>query len=146
MSTYHELAELLVAEAAELADELQGEPLPSRQRKILVAFRHLHRAAELVLELDPSPELSAEVLALQTLCLCGHDRGDHGAEAPHLCGGVPFVEGVRTSFVAVVTGDFGTCPCQGFEPERAHLDTVPDLMTDRAPALMFGIELDGGKS
>lgn len=116
MSTYQELAELLVAEANTLLDELddRGEVLPTRERKLLQACGHLHRAAELVLELDPSDSLTAAVRALSDLCLCGHDRGDHETKAPYRC--EPYYD--------------NECDCPGYAPARPMLETLPDFMTE----------------
>jgi hypothetical protein len=100
-------------QVAELALELQEIAIASpHTRDVDAAAAYLMLAAEKLLELDPSPELAAEVLALQALCLCGRDRGDHLAEPPH-------------------ASEDGTC--EAFAPVRERLDTLPDLMTEPAP-------------
>jgi hypothetical protein len=117
VSTYQELAELLVAEANSLLDELdgRGEALPTRERKLLKACGHLHRAAELVLELDPSDSLSAAVRSLSDLCCCGHDQGDHETKTPYRC--EPYYH--------------NECDCPGYAPASDDdLGTLPDFMTE----------------
>lgn len=121
MSTYRKLGEIVAEIALDLQEGL-AEP-PPRARKLEAACDYLMRAAELLLELDPSPELAAEVRALEALCLCGHDKGDHGVEAPHLCEGICPVP-------------YG-CPCPGYEHERAYLESpLPDLMATEPPGDM----------
>ena len=81
------------------------------------------RFGELGVEEDP------RLLWIEELCLCGHARGEHYVDAPHLCEGTAFVEGARASFAAVLEG-FPPCPCRGFEAEDAHrfpADTLTQL-------------------
>ena len=125
MSRYHDIAEVFAEYAAEI-DEDAGElaPMTRRRRTLEGAAALILRAAELLLELDVGPELAAEVRALEALCQCGHDRGDHFVDAPHAC------DGVRLD---VEPGQFD-CDCKGFRPEPR--DTLADFMTEPAPAPM----------
>lgn len=85
---YYHLAALLASVGDELADDLDHtEPSASvvRLRKLEGAAGYIQRAAELLLDCEPSPELAAEVRALEAMCLCGHDRGEHMTEGPWPC-------------------------------------------------------------
>lgn len=113
----HELADTLLEEASD-----QSTP---RERKVETAAGLILQAAELLLELDVGEELAEEVRHLQILCReCGHDQGDHLVEAPHRCEH-------EHEWLYVKTPP-QTCACPGFAPVRR--DTLPDLMTEPAPA------------
>ena len=84
--TYHDMAEELARYGNELLDDLDMGALPAstrRDSKLRSAAALIVRAAELVLELDTTPECAAEVRALTDLCACLRDRGDHMADFPH---------------------------------------------------------------
>ena len=113
----HELADTLLEEA--------GDQSTPRERKVETAAGLILQAAELLLELDVGEELAEEVRHLQILCReCGHDQGDHLVEAPHRC------EHEHEWLYAKTPPQ--TCACPGFAPVRR--DTLPDLMTEPAPA------------
>lgn len=115
----HELADALLEGAA--------SPNELRTRKVETAAGLILQAAELLLELDVGEELADEVRALQVLCReCGHDQGDHLVEAPHLC------ECASEWFGKGIACEPPSCACPGFAPVRR--DTLPDLMTEPAPA------------
>jgi hypothetical protein len=116
---YYHLAALLASIADELADDhdCTAEALErfdhSRARKLASAAGYIHRAAELVLDCEPSPELAAEVRALDAMCLCGHDRGEHLTEGPWACSHL---------------GD--DCACTGY------LDAAPTIPVNVPPEWM----------
>lgn len=107
MSRYYDLAAQLEAIATELEDDLELDAPPvsesvavsvTRVRKIVDAAEGIRRAAELVLDCEPSTELAAEVRALEVMCQCGRDRGTHlagdGGTEDGVCFG--FVEAAPT--------------------------------------------------
>jgi hypothetical protein len=118
----HELADRLLEDVT-LGED--GIPVNPRSRKHALAAGFILEAAELLLELDVGEELAEEVRHLQILCReCGHDQGDHLVEAPHRC------EHEHEWLYAKTPPQ--TCACPGFAPVRR--DTLPDLMTEPAPA------------
>ena len=113
MNRYYHLAALLASIVDELADDVRlTDPVEALTvRRLEGAAGYIQRAAELVLECELSPELAAEVHALEALCVCGLERGEHMADPPF------------------GTED-GLC-VTGFRP--AKRDTLPDLMTWSPP-------------
>ena len=85
-----ETVDTLQAIAQELHEEAEASYFvdtdADRGAKVAAAAGYIERAIALLVELEGlSPKLAAEVEALAALCTCGHDRGEHMAEAPHSC-------------------------------------------------------------
>jgi hypothetical protein len=104
----NELAQL----ALELQESIQAPDASSPRAiadraRVDAAAELAMRAAELLLELEGEP-LAPEVEALEAICLCGLDRGEHLCDSPY-------------------PSEDGRCP--GYVQAR-----LPDLMTDPAPA------------
>jgi hypothetical protein len=89
------------------------------------------RLGEIAVEEDP------RLLWIEEVCLCGHARGEHYVDAPHLCeGSSPAVfQEVPTMFAEWQPMP---CPCRGFEAESAHrgdtLRTLVNVPSEPPPA------------
>jgi hypothetical protein len=110
---YDDAGSELAAIALELQESIHPPDLSTPRAcadrlRVLSAAGHAMQAAELLLEVEGVP-LAAEVRALEILCTCGLDLGDHMTEFPH-----PSEDG----------------RCRAFEPARDR-----DLMTEPCPAL-----------
>jgi hypothetical protein len=85
MNRYEEIGDVLDGYLEELEGLAFDDTTAAQCGAIRAACGHIQRASALLLGLAISEPLRAEVEALEALCACGHDRGDHLVEPPHLC-------------------------------------------------------------
>lgn len=123
MNRYQEIGDVLEGYADELEGFFYDDQTAHELDVTKKAAGHLQRAAALLLGLGVSEPLAAEVLALEAMCRCGKDLGEHGTEPP-------FPRHLEPSGLLVCDGfqaAASTCP-----PDAGHVTDVGELAGGRS--------------